>query len=186
MLRKVVLLAGLILFSAYTQSFAAIVSVVPSQQAIGIGETAEFNILLSCFDSGDPQIEEFNFEFFFDNDVLSFSNATTTVQLGEFNVSPHPLDNPEYIEVEMLEIAADQQPIAGPAVDPWVMATFTLEGISAGTTVIDFNDGLDTYPETIDAICGAEITVVPIPGAFILLLSGLSVFGLGKKIKLKR
>jgi hypothetical protein len=180
MLKNALFAIALILFLPCSQSFAAIVSVVPSQQTISIGETAEFDIILGDLTVTDSQIEEYYVEFQFDNTILDYVGYDIPVSAGDISVYSQ---GPEYVYADVLEIVPGQQPSAG----DWLLATFVMESMSAGTSQLSLNNALDMYangtPLVIDTFVDGEINVVPIPGAFFLLLSGFGAVGLVKKLE---
>jgi hypothetical protein len=153
-------------------------TIEPLQQTIGIGETAEVNIVLSGLVE-DPGLNEFWIEFSYDTAILNFGGGTAGVEADDTSI--YEVNNSGWINIEVNNILSNPQPYP-----EWTLATLTFSGDESGTSPLELNTlaGFlnDSGELTITEFNNSVITVVPIPGSFLLLLSSLGFMRLAKRV----
>ncbi|WP_320044875.1 cohesin domain-containing protein [uncultured Desulfobacter sp.] len=179
--KKFLLAMAFILLLSCAPAYADMsLTIAPSQQTIGIGETAEVDIILSGL-VDDPELTEFWVEISYDETILSFGGGTTSVEADDINFDP---DRTGLINIEVLQITSNPQPYP-----EWTLATLTFSGVEVGTSLLELNTALSSFPTndgvglTIMTFNNSTITVVPIPGSCLLLLSSLGFIGLARRVK---
>jgi PEP-CTERM motif len=182
MMKKLIWLSMLVGFFGLlraTPILAISLDFVPVSQTVGLGQSVTVDVVISNLGAGIPlSVGAFDLDVNFDLTILSPTDVTFGPFLGDpgpfealtsFTFSPGVAD---FAEVSLLSV---------PALDALQPASFTLATLSfdtlaVGTSPLTFSQVIvdDAFGNklTIDAGSGS-VNVVPEPGTFLLLVTGL-------------
>lgn len=175
MIQRIVLTLVLLTTSALAHS--GIVYISPANQVANIGDEVSISILGSNFDATKP-IEGGGINLTFNSGVLELKNVTVDAITWEFFTTSGEIDNSNGT-LDDLTFSSFAGRSGG-----FSIAQITFQALSRGSSLLTltesalnpFASGGELLNPAV-SLSSAEITVVPLPAAFWLFLSGLSVFG---------
>lgn len=172
----------LLFLVASGQALAYSISLSPSTQTIGVGNSAFVNVDLSI--DSTEELFGFDFDLGFDPNILSFNDLWFSQALSGY-VTGFDSPSPAVPDVVAFNGALDLFSISGLTDGDFTLATLSFTGINPGAgalnlsgDILDFN-AADLLPVS----ATAAVNVVPEPGTALLLGLGLAgIFGFRKKV----
>ena len=160
-----------------TPASAGVLSLDPSDQTVGLGETFTVDVRVSLDDNVD--LASFFIDVLYDDTLLDFVSLDYGDALGEVGVDA--LDLPpgpdEFSGIVNLELESFLSDFSAQA-DEFVIGVITFMGTGIGDTLLEFGDFAELVAPDLssidfDAVDGSA-SVVPVPGAVWLFGAGLA------------
>jgi len=175
-----------------TAAQAAIITVVPSTASVEAGTPFSVDLVISDLgDGAAPSVGIFDIDFGFDPALVGFVSATFGDQLDILGLgSLQDVDDSVAGTVNLFELSFD------PADDlndlqagSFILATLTFNALSAGlsdlvVTILSLGDadGVALMADVVNSsIMVTDSTVIPLPGAIWLILSGVGALAFARK-----
>ena len=189
----VAMAAGLALFGISAGASAAMVAFSPSSGSLGVGGTKSVDVVISGLGAASAQsVGVFDIDVLFDSSLLSLGGVTfgtglDVLGLGSVQIATDGAPGTVNVFELSLDTPADLDLLQP---DSFTLFTLLFEGVVPGTSALSLavNAVGDAEGVGIDVgVSGGELTVtdvsvVPLPAAAWLLLSGLAGLGvLGRR-----
>lgn len=180
-----------ILFTAliilgFSNASSAVISIIPSDQEIGIGGEATIALTISGLGTGTaPSLGTFDLDISYRSDVLSinpgdvvFGDPAGSDQLDINNLgSITEVKNPETGVIRIFELSLDDaSDLDSLQADSFTLATLTFKGEQIGISPVGISvlSLVDASGQPLSAdLESGSIRVVPLPGAIVLFGSGI-------------
>ena len=192
MIRIIRIALGVIcLFAATLPSHALTISLTPTSQAVDVGQTLQFDLVVSGLGAGvAPSLGTYDVDISFDSGILGFSGAVfgdpilgnqlDLFGLGSFNAFTSGLGTVNLFELSF-DDPSDLNLLQS---DNFILATLSFSALSSGTSSlgISVNALGDALGDPLTAnVVGARATVnqvnnnnpIPEPGGLALAMAGL-------------
>ena len=188
-------------------SSATLLSFSPSTNTVNVGDTFDVDVVISdlyATDGSREIVSAFDLDVLYDSAVLNATGVIFGTSLG-LNVSDDPFDffadalvasdlSPGRVDLAELSYLFNSELLALQPNDSFTLATLSFDAIGLGISSLTFDPiefpgvdvkGYDPFsPFDLSNSTGqGTVTVVPVPGALFLMITGLLSLGIAGRKK---